>query len=179
MVDLWKYNAHASIRRFFEVELEKVERRRRHLIGAVRPWPSQSQLDTLTEKAGGLFICASTLVAFVGDNQGRPDQKLDEAMKPQYSGLDALYQQVLDNAPQSRTTRFRNIVGIVLYFYDKLEIVDLARLIRAEVVDIRADLEGCGAIFMVPEDDHGFIEILHASLSDFLRTEERSKNYFI
>ncbi|KDQ59660.1 hypothetical protein JAAARDRAFT_95738, partial [Jaapia argillacea MUCL 33604] len=93
MVDLWKYNAHASIRRFFDVELGKVERRRRHLIGAFRPWPSRSQLNTLTEKADGLFIYASTLVAFVGDNQGRPDQKLDQAMKPQYNGLDALYRQ--------------------------------------------------------------------------------------
>ncbi|KDQ59617.1 hypothetical protein JAAARDRAFT_205640 [Jaapia argillacea MUCL 33604] len=179
-VDLWEYDAHASIRRFFEVELEKVERRRSRLIGAVRPWPSQSQLETLTKKAGGLFIYASTLVAFVGDNQGRPDQKLAEAMKPQYSGLDALYRQVLDSAPQSRTTRFRNIIGIILYpYYPRFTIVDLAHLMGAEAVDIRADLEGCGSIFMVPEDDHGVIKILHASLAEFLKTEERSKSYFI
>ncbi|KDQ59613.1 hypothetical protein JAAARDRAFT_205638 [Jaapia argillacea MUCL 33604] len=179
MVDLWEYDAHAPIRRFFEVELEKVERRRRHLIGAVRPWPSQPQLDTLTEKAGGLFIYASTLVAFVGDNQGRPDEKLEEAVKPEYDGLDALYQQVLDNAPQSCTTRFRNIVGIILYLPNQFNIVDLAHLIGVKGVDIRAALEGCGSIFMIPEDDHGVIRVLHASLSDFLTAGERSKIHFI
>ncbi|KDQ59703.1 hypothetical protein JAAARDRAFT_629791 [Jaapia argillacea MUCL 33604] len=179
MVDLWKYDARASIRRFFEVELGKVERRRSRLIGAVRPWPSQSQLDTLTRKAGGLFIYASTLVAFVGDNQGRPDQKLDEAMKPEYDSLDALYQQVLDNAPPSRTTRFRHIIGIILYVPNRFTIVDLACFVGADAVDIRADFEGYGSIFMIPDHDNGFIEILHASLSDFLSTEERSKNYFI
>ncbi|KDQ59653.1 hypothetical protein JAAARDRAFT_192150 [Jaapia argillacea MUCL 33604] len=179
MVDLWKYDARASIRTFFEVELEKVYTRKRRLIDGAPPRPSEEQLDVLTEDADGLFIYASTLVAFVGDTKGRPDEKLKEAMKSRHKGLDGLYQQVLDNAPQSRTTRFRNIVGIILNRYPWFKIVDLAHFIGVEVVDIRADLEGCGSIFMVPEDDHGFIEILHASLSDFLGTKERSKTYFI
>ncbi|KDQ54197.1 hypothetical protein JAAARDRAFT_136127 [Jaapia argillacea MUCL 33604] len=132
----------------------KIQKKTNTTIAAKGPWPSQLQLDSLVEKAVGLFIYAATLVKFV-DGEDCPDKKLEEVME-QHTGLDTLYHQVLSCAALSAVPRlkclFRRIIETVLFLCDPFGVDDLACLLWVEPEDIHAVLKGCGSIILVPDD---------------------------
>ncbi|KDQ51877.1 hypothetical protein JAAARDRAFT_703682, partial [Jaapia argillacea MUCL 33604] len=186
-LNLWDHSANAAIREFFVMELTNIRKKKHTLIAAKDAWPSQLQLDSLVEKAAGLFIYASTLVKFVEGKGGRPDEKLEEVME-HHTGLDTLYRQVLFDAACSGEPRlmalFRCIIETLLFLRDPFGVNDLACLLRVKPEDICAALEGCGSIIIVPDVSGmtGFqpvIQLCHASLADFFMEKSRSDSYFV
>ncbi|KDQ51917.1 hypothetical protein JAAARDRAFT_139623, partial [Jaapia argillacea MUCL 33604] len=186
-LNLWDYSADTAIREFFVMELTNIRKKKHTLIAAKDAWPSQRQLDSLVEKAAGLFIYASTLVKFVEGKGGRPDEKLEEVME-HHTGLDTLYCQVLSEAACSGEPRlmalFRCIIEALLFLRNPFGVDDLACLLRVTPEDIRAALEGCGSIIIVPDVSGmtGFqpvIQLCHASLADFFMEKSQSNSYFV
>jgi hypothetical protein len=97
-----------------------------------------------------------------------------------HNGLDAIYAQVLSDAPSSASNTFRRIMGTLLCLRISLSMNDLASLLRFEdPKTIWVDLEGCGSILMIPEDLDKDIRFFHASLRDFFADIARSKTLFI
>jgi hypothetical protein len=141
------------------------------------PWPSTEQLIALVDKSEGLFIYVSTLVKFVGDRQGLPQEKLQLAIAAHH-GLDPLYDQVLSEA-QAWSTHFSRVVGTIIYLHHPLAIHDLGQLLQLSSDHIRHALHGCQSIFAVSNTDQESVHPYHASLRDFLTNVDRAKAYFL
>lgn len=142
-----------------------------------KPWPSSSDIDSIVNKSQGLFIYASTLLNFVGDmDQGElPVQRLRHAML-QDDGLDALYRQVLQDAPGFNNPDFKRILGALCFLHDPLSLGSLVVLLRlGSATDARRILRGCKSILHIPPTDHENITFLHMSFHDFLT--DRNRNY--
>jgi hypothetical protein len=140
------------------------------------PWPSERELDTLVKKSDGLFIFATTLMNFFSEGDGLPQEKLQSVLEVE-AGLDPLYMQVLSNAVHDHN--FERVIGTVVLLREPLSITFLGRLLRLRTGHIVHSLLGTQSILMIPEDDDQAIQPFHTSLPDFLKTESRSKKFFI
>jgi hypothetical protein len=141
-----------------------------------KPWPSPAALKELVEKSEGLFIYVSTLVKYVGQGDGLPDEKL-EAVRRINPGIDPLYKQVLSAGLQ--TPNSREVIGTVMLLCRSLKISALAQLLQLTPVSLRHALRGCHSILIIPDEDDEVIKCYHASLQDFLIDHHRSRDYFI
>jgi hypothetical protein len=141
-----------------------------------QPWPSDSDIDALVEKSSGLFIFASTLLDFVTDGRGAPQAKLESVLKT-HNGLDPLYAQVFSAAP--RDDPFDEAIGTVMLLREQLSIAELACLLQRPATDILHVLLSIQSILRIPEDNDKPVELIHASLRDFLTDGSRSGEYFI
>src|SRR5262249_27428830 len=102
-------------------------------------WPSETQLKQLATAASGLFVFASTVLKFVGeDNQegrrgdleawGTPVSRLELCLKTissraageinPLSSLDLLYQQILSTIPPSTLPITMRVLGLCILFPD-------------------------------------------------------------
>jgi hypothetical protein len=174
---LHEFDAHPDIRTFLRSRFSKILKEKSRLMREVpQPWPSDSDIDALVEKSSGLFIFASTLIDFVTDGRGAPQAKLESVLKT-HNGLDPLYAQVLSAAP--RDDPFDAAVGTVMLLREQLSITDLACLLRRPATNFLHALLGIQSILRIPEDNDKPIELIHASLRDFLTDRSRSGEYFI
>jgi hypothetical protein len=97
-LELWNFNAHDDIRTYLRLRLSEIYETDNWLMRDVpKPWLSQKDLDSLVKQSEGLFIYVSTLVKFVADKNGLPQQKL-QAVMTAHKGVDPLYDQVLSEA---------------------------------------------------------------------------------
>jgi cytidylate kinase len=140
------------------------------------PWPTESDLDFLVGKSDGSFIFAATLMDFIRSGSGLPQDKLQKALTAE-AGLDALYKQVLLDAP--RDENFERVIGTVILLRTSLSITFLAHLLRLRAEDVVQALLGTQSIIMIPGDDDQPIQLFHTSLRDFLVAQPRSGEFFI
>jgi hypothetical protein len=123
----------------------------------------------------GLFIYASTVVQYIGDRKGSPQKKLEIVLKA-HKGLDPLYRQVIEDAQGCE--HFDIVMGSLMHLREPLTIDCLSKLLGLDVSEFRMALDGCHSILVIPEDDHDFVRPYHASLRDFLTSEERSQGLY-
>ena len=170
--------AHDDIRNYFQEEFNNLRiRHSQYFESHEKSWPSSSDIDSLVKKSQGLFIYASTLLKFVGDmDQGEiPVQRLKRAML-QPDGLDALYRQVLQDAPGFNNPDFKRILGALCFLHDALSLGSLVVLLRlGSATNARRVLRGCKSVLHVPPTDHENVTFLHMSFHDFLT--DRNRNY--
>ncbi|KAG6824492.1 hypothetical protein H0H87_011647, partial [Tephrocybe sp. NHM501043] len=138
-------------------------------------WPASKDLAALANKSGGLFIFAATVVSFIMDGKGSPQDKLQQVLNS-HLGLDPLYAQVLSNA--NRDDAFTKVLSAIIYLKRELSITDLAKLLdlTSEVVVTR--LMEIQSIIRIPPDNQGSVQLNHASFRDFLLDKTRSKEYY-
>jgi len=139
-------------------------------------WPPSQQLIALAEKSEGLFVFAATVVYFVTDGKGSPQEKLRQVLDS-HLGLDPLYAQVLSTA--NRDNAFNKVLSTIIYLHRQLSITALARFLDLSpevVVDRLAEIQ---SIIKIPADNSGSVQVNHASFRDFLLDEERSKRYYL
>jgi hypothetical protein len=141
-----------------------------------RPWPSQNDLEILVEQSEGLFIYVSTLVKFVADRNGLPQQKLQVIMMV-HKGVDPLYDQVLSEARKFQ--HFDRVIGAIIYLRQPLAVSELGQILRLQSSQIRLALRGCQSIFTIPDIDAESVRPYHASLTDFLTDSNRAKGHFL
>jgi hypothetical protein len=70
--DLVSHSAADDIRIFFEKSFADITPE----LGLPSIWPGIPKKMQLTERAAGLFIWAKTTIAFIAENQGNPETKL-------------------------------------------------------------------------------------------------------
>ena len=174
---LENFDAHIDIRSFLKYRFSSIYARNpRVMHGVPRPWPSVEEVTALVEKSSGLFIFASTLVDFITDGKGTPQQKLTDVLMS-HAGLDPLYAQVLSAAPGVEC--FHRVLAAIVLLRERLSITSLACLLQLGADNIVHALLGIQSIIKVPEDNDKPILLNHGSLGDFLMEKGRSKGHSI
>ena len=171
----------SDIRLFFGTRLTDIVKSRSdcNLLG---DWPSSFDLDTLCEKAAGLFIYASTVVKFVASKDHQPAERLHEITSlPQStieegrSGIDQLYTEVLQQAflniradDRLFYSRFKSVVGAVLLVFNPLSATALSDLLG--ISNVSTTLRSLHSLLVIPTTEHDPtpIHVLHKSFPDFL-----------
>jgi len=171
------FSARDDVRQYLQLHLSEVRERENQLMRDVpRPWPSQNDLEVLVEQSEGLFIYVSTLVKFVADRNGLPQQKLQVVMTA-HKGVDPLYDQVLSEAQNFEN--FERVIGAIVYLREPLPVRELGQILRLRSSQIRLALRGCQSIFTIPDIDVESVRPYHASLRDFLTDGNRAKGHFL
>ncbi|KAF8337233.1 hypothetical protein F5887DRAFT_920525 [Amanita rubescens] len=177
VLSLRDFQAHHDVGNYLKQHLTEIHRQNYNIMQKVpHPWPSAEQLVALVQKSEGLFIYVSTLVKFVGDRQGLPQEKLELAITAHH-GVDPLYEQVLSKA-QAESAHFSSVVGTIIYLHHPLAIHDLEQLLQLSSDHIRQALQGCQSIFVLPNSEEESVHPYHASLKDFLSDMNRAKVHF-
>ena len=184
----------SDIRLFFRAQLTDIAKNRSDC-DLLEAWPSSADLDTLSKKAAGLFIYASTIVRFVGSQDHQPAERLADIIGlPQStveegkSGLDQLYTQVLQQAflniraeDEKFYSRFRSVVGAVLLLFNPLSVATLSELLG--VSDVSTALRSLHSLLILPtnQPDPAPIRVLHKSFPDFLTDPQRcnDKRFYV
>jgi NACHT domain len=170
-VTLRDFDAIGDVYIYLRDELLEVQRN----LGLPPSWLSEADLRTLAEKSESIFMYASTLVKFVGDEEGKPRQRLQNALHA-HKGLDSLFEQVLNDA--NKYADFCLVLGAVVSLrHPRISI--LPELLQLDsVYDVRLALRGCLSILQVPNRDDDYIRPYHTSLIDFLTDPHRRKGHF-
>jgi NACHT domain len=178
-LSLLDFDAHLNIHKFFRFCFTTIYQENLLIMQSMsHPWPSESDLDVLTRKCNGLFIFATTLVDFINNQNGHPQRKLRRALTAEV-GLDALYMQVLQDAPLDHNFQRVRVLGTIILLSSPLSIRSLAYLLQLQVADILEALSGTQSILMIPGDISQPIQLFHTSLQDFLTSQPRSQDFFI
>ncbi|KEP51276.1 putative vegetative incompatibility protein HET-E-1 [Rhizoctonia solani 123E] len=175
-------SVHADIETYVREELKPM-----------KPPPTESQIQTLVEKAGILFIYAATAVRYVGyDNfQSDPEDRLRTILagpESQEDGenreIDQLYTTVLEAAlgdQQRRKVerdRMQQVLNTVVCARDPLTVAGLSELLEIHNADrVRAVLRPLWSVLHVVGANE-LVTTLHASFPDFMFDSARSKTYY-
>lgn len=97
---------------FLRYELEKIKKRR-HIRGE---WPGEENIDTLIQRADGLFIYAATICRFLGERGCNPNERLSIVLEGKLhsndvsptSQLDSMYENILRYAMNMNETFRKN-----------------------------------------------------------------------
>ncbi|KAJ7257047.1 hypothetical protein C8J57DRAFT_1185914 [Mycena rebaudengoi] len=143
-------------------------------------WPSAEELDHLVQKSSGIFIYATTVIRFVGDEYSHPVDRLDSvlALDPQSTApLDDLYKQILSLVPQS--WQHLRILHVIWRQSEELDPEEIDTLLMLRSGATRLMLRGLHSLFYVPPVRSLFgypngVRILHASFGDHLGDPRRS-----
>jgi len=185
-----------DIKLYLRTRLADIARNRSHC-DVTEDWPPSSDIDTLCEKAAGLFIYASTAIKFVASRHHQPPRRFDILISlPQNtahegeSGINTLYTEILrqayyDLGPDDRNPdnqevyrRFRSVVGAVLLAFNPLSMESLSSLLHDfnTPSDISIALNPLHSLLLVPEGTEASIRAFHKSLPDFLMDSKRCQD---
>jgi hypothetical protein len=158
-------------------------------LGLPKLWPGIRKKMQLTERAAGLFIWAKTIIAFIAENQGNPETKLQLILEGELGkgreNIDNLYRQILHFAfkKSSETTfeLFRAVVGTIAVAKVPLHRNDLKYYLGREDAE---DDRQIGVILhklspVILKGDDGLLHIRHLSFVEFLSDVERCREFFI
>ena len=196
--DVERSSVDADIKLFFDTHLTKVAEIR----GLGEEWPSPSDINIICQKAGGLFIYASTVVKFVSHQHYRPAERLNLIVSlPQStvseggSGIDTLYTEVLKQAfhnmdldnlkpdQQEIFHRLRSAIGAVVLVFNPLSAGCLSALLNNFNIpsDISTALCSFHSLLLIPDNFEDPIHVFHKSFPDFLMDSARctNKQFFV
>ena len=151
--------------------------------------PSLSELNTLVNAAGKLFIIASTTIKFLlDDRRCNPKAQMRDLMQAvtvndgntgvtPLNTLDGVYTQILSvaippNSSPDILSRFHSVIGTIVLLQDPLPIRPLASLLQTDTNDVRGALVHLRSIIFLtgPEDTP---RIYHKSFPDFITDAKR------
>jgi tetratricopeptide (TPR) repeat protein len=177
----------ADIRLYFEISLQNI---------AHRPpqWPPEGALEALTDRAGGLFIYAATIVKYIAALRVNPVTRLKTILDNTHSSggstyrqLDGVYNHILRTAipedlecgeAEAAILRLRTLLGVLVELQTPMSVPGLAELLREEEHILRGDLDAISAIILLPDVDcDGVVQLFHASFPDYLADLSRCTEY--
>jgi len=180
-----------DIRRFLQDKFEEIKQKH-PLASLINPsWPSADKIEHLVHKSSGQFIFASTVIKYISFTRRLPTASLEvilglrpSNMDTPFAELDALYINLFSSVTDIKKTL--TILGFLI-FSDQTY-VPPQLLSRTDILDDFLMLnEGDSHIFsgdlasvlvlrpMI--NGHKIIDLLHASLSDFLLDRSRSNQF--
>jgi len=179
-----------DIRRFLKSKFEEIKQTH-PLAPLINPsWPSADNLERLVHKSSGQFIFASTVIKYVSFARRLPTASLEvilglrpSNMDTPFAELDALYINILSSVTDIEKTL--TILGFLIFVNRK------HRLFWSITTDLLDDFlmlnEGDSYIFTgdlasvlvlrLMGNGHKSLDLLHASLSDFLLDRSRSNQF--
>jgi hypothetical protein len=158
-------------------------------LGLPAIWPGPPKKMQLTERAAGLFIWAKTTIAFIAENQGNPETKLQLILEGELGkgreNIDNLYRQILyfafKGASDTVLELFRAVVGAIAIAKEPLHRNDLKYYIGREDPE---DDRQIGVILhkltsVISKGDDGLLHIRHLSFVEFLSDAKRCHKFVI
>ena len=149
------------------------------------PWPSDNEIEALTNKSSGLFIFASTLVRFIASEHHDPDERLQlvlsrasGTMHEGRAGVDSLYSRVLqlafsDIRDPAVFNNARRVLGAIALAFNPLSRKEFSTVLNVPTTLISAILRHLHSVILVPADENKKIRIFHKSFPDFLQNDRR------
>ena len=146
-------------------------------------WYTESDVDLLAARSDGLFIFASTVVAYVLDTESADDRmaRLRTASfsmknsKVATGPLDAVYEFVLTRASNTAKVEpkeleaTRQVLACILMAKMPLSILALAEILGWKQETLRASLRRLRSVVLVPDvADQPILRTVHASFGDYL-----------
>ena len=153
-----------------------------------KSWPAEMDIQTLGQRANGLFIFAATAVKFIRDEKHHdPKGRLEiltskAASYGSHRLLDDLYLQVFDSAfpeaSKSLSTRLKTILGSIVLIKDPLPPADLSHLVALPLETVYSSLSDLRSVLVIPEhgESTSSIHIIHPTFAEFLVDSERCTN---
>lgn len=177
-----------DILRYIQHQLHQVQQSRDDI---PVDWPSQENVKTLTWRAGGLFVYASTALKFIGEESESPVQRLQmltyspaAAGEAFSGGLNDIYSFILSKAFDLRSrakdeiSRTRKVLELLLAARGPLTLSMIAKLLGTEPSMIRTSLNLMHAVIQVPSTGHdGVVSTYHASFPDFLLGQHANNEF--
>jgi len=192
-----KYSAEEDIHLFLADSFNKIKHEHPLTSYIPTPWPSPGVLHELTRKSSGQFIFASTIVKYVGgDPHKLPHHRLDiiRSLRPPkgekdmpYAELNCLYHHVLSNVNDIEAVK--KVLGVLVIINPTLiksgypNCIDttyqMDHFLLWEPGETKACLSQLASIIECSTSLSGAIDILHASLLDFLLDPFRSDQFYL
>jgi hypothetical protein len=178
-------NTADDIRIFFEKSFAYITPE----LGLPSLWPGIAKKMQLTERAAGLFIWAKTTIAFIAENQGNPEKKLELILEGELGkgreNIDCLYRQILHfafrGASETTLELFRAVVGTLIVAKIPLHRNDLKHYLGREDPEddrqIGVILHKLSSVIWIGDD--GILYLRHLSFVEFLSDSNRCHKFFI
>ena len=153
---------------------------------STEPWFTDDNVETLAERADGLFIFAATATKYIlGGGKGFRLTRLANLVSPLQATpaalvaapLDLMYSLILMEAARSDVVeanelqQMLKVVAAILSARMSLSVEALAELLNLSTEYLRGCLDRLHAVVYLPEDNHdASLRTLHASFGDYLFT---------
>ena len=177
-----------DIYHFFKHELSRLA----HRCG-IDGWPTDKQLDSLCQRAAGLFVYAVTTLNFLNHHIQDPPDQLDAIMASpestvhegetelkEYTSLDSLYMSILLKSFCKNSAKddamVRSVVGAVVLVKNPLPLSAIAMLTGFHCGQVQHLLELIQSLLMLSEDPSYPIQPFHKSFPDFITDPARCQD---
>ena len=175
-----------DIRLFFKHQFSELRGRR----SGLGEWPTEEELDTLCERAAGLFVYAVATVKFIDTKNYNPRKRLDRLLQSPRSSvhegktrfkphttLDSLYLSILQEAfgdgdPED-DPKVRSVLGAVILASNPLSPSTIAALLDLDTEDISPLLSSVHSLLILQEDIEHPVRPFHKSFPDFITDPNR------
>ena len=183
-------NAESDIRRSLIRGFQEIHRThpRRAFLDPL--WPSEDDIEILVRKSTPQFIYASTVLKYIQFPNDAPDRRLkiilgvlpQTATDQPFAQLDALFTYIFLSVPAENRDSVSRLVGI-LYLAQhpdfntagiKTRPEDLEKMLGLEPGAMEDLLEPLFSLVHIPENRTSSVTFLHASISDYLLSPQRS-----
>ena len=182
-----RYEPDADMKILIESKCEEIKETHPARASLPSPWPSDHEIEQLVAKSSGQFIYTSTVLKFIESPKHRPQDRLNiifgisaaENDAP-FAELDALYRQIFSTVIDA--DKLRDVLSVILLTTHvpktQAAIEEFLSYSSGTVDILLRDLSSVIGL-PLPEEIDGQIQILHASLTDYLYDRSRSVDMFI
>ena len=179
-----------DIRLFLKYKFSELVRRRPGLDG----WPTDEQLDTLCERAAGLFVYVMATVKFVERPSANPRTQLKLLLQSPGSSshegrtklntnttLDSLYTSILQGAfgdcdDPHNDPKVRSVLGAMVLAANPLSPHTIATLLNLDPEDVFPLLSSVQSLLILKEDINHPVRPFHKSFPEFIIDPDRCTN---
>ena len=147
-------------------------------------WPSDENVNLLSQRAAGLFVYAVATIKYLNTRFYLPDKQLKTIIKfpdsTDYEGgasIDQLYHWILKEAfcvnDPVIYSKLRTIIGAVVLLINPLPPSGIAELLGLEMRDIFPFLTSIQSLLILDEDPDQPVKPFHKSFPDFITNPSR------
>ena len=168
-----------DIQKYLKISLDKIKADRGQTLDT---WPPQSEISSLLDRSGTLFIYAATAIRYISQGGRLYKSRLSamanrdiKSSKLQTSTIDGLYEDILDQAcelmEESEVIPMRQLVFMIVFLRNPLAIQPISSL--SEIDDAQSYLSPLKSVIHVPTNEEGAVTPFHASFPDFVTDPTR------
>ncbi|KAG1847151.1 hypothetical protein DFJ58DRAFT_484607 [Suillus subalutaceus] len=124
--------------------------------------PSEAEFETLSFKAGGLFVYAAMAINFLSPVGQYSQQRLDLLLREESNvsaDIDQIYRQII--AISQNPALHCRLLGSTIRLVQPLPLRDLEKLFHADKENLAVMPEAFSPVTLIPQDGVGNAEIYH------------------
>jgi hypothetical protein len=146
---------------------------------ATQPFPSPSDFATLLDRAGTLFIYVRTVMTYISDQLGEPEDQLADILQAgsltlsdQFADLDGLYLQILNKAldgfGRPTVAQFRDVLSAIVLLEENLPLTAFIAVAGVDVGRCKRVLRALSSVLLYDHRPEEPIRVMHPSFPDFV-----------